>query len=418
MAEAEELRRKAFEDHAWEKIKQGREAAEETLYLDAKLYYVQALAALGKAGERPENREARNVAKMELREVIYQQGVAYLKGGDLDTAEKFAREATFQGHRKGPQLVEDVEAARQKPPPKPKPPEHRWRQEDFLKQEADIAKLLKEGREFWMSGELDRALQTFESVLARDAFNTGAIRWRAKVAQRRYELASLELESTRRDMVADIRKTWNPRDYEVAEGPPPDDTTTKKIDENERLRREIIDKMNLIVIPEIDFRQANIHDVVDFLQEASVDYDPAEDPKDRKGVNIILHLGTTAADMGAPAAAPASDDFFKSLDAAGPAGGSDVPLITFRARDISLHEAMKIVTEVANLKYRIDGKVVLIVPFDAPDGKIIHRMYDVLPTVSDRIMTIGGALGTGGGGGLDDFGGPLGGGGIEGETTD
>ena len=108
---AEELRRKAFEDHAWEKIKQGRQAFEDTLFLDAKLYYEQALAALKQAGERPENREARDIAKKELREAIYQQGVAYLKGGDLDFWKRIVRRSLSDQKVIDVTKVEDVTLA-------------------------------------------------------------------------------------------------------------------------------------------------------------------------------------------------------------------------------------------------------------------------------------------------------------------
>jgi general secretion pathway protein D len=266
-----------------------------------------------------------------------------------------------------------------------------------------------------VAGEYDKAQSVFESILAVDPHNTEAIRWRTKISQKRYEVASFELESTRRDMMAEVRKAWNPRDYDVS-GPLTDQGPDKprKQDPDEIARAEIIGKMEKIVIPEIDFRQANIHDVVDFLQEASVDFDPETAPSKRKGVNIILNLGVEA--PAAAPAAPAKQDFFGALDqgAAAPADSGEVPLITFRARDITLLEAMRIVTEVANLKYRIDGRVLMIVPFDAPEGKIIHRMYDVLPTVRERIGVVSGDIAKA----ADDFGGALAGGAIEGDATD
>jgi general secretion pathway protein D len=43
------------------------------------------------------------------------------------------------------------------------------------------------------------------------------------------------------------------------------------------------------------------------------------------------------------------------------------------------------VTEVSNLKYRIAGSVVLVVPIDDPDQEILHRTYNVLSDISARI---------------------------------
>ena len=56
---------------------------------------------------------------------------------------------------------------------------------------------------------------------------------------------------------------------------------------------------------------------------------------------------------------------------AGAEEGSDIPPITFSARYISLYDTLKIVTDLAGLKFRIDGRVVMIVPLNAADGDIV-----------------------------------------------
>jgi hypothetical protein len=111
---------------------------------------------------------------------------------------------------------------------------------------------------------------------------------------------------------------------------------------------DIVKKLETIVIPEIDFRQANIHDVVDFFQKASIHFDPGVDPKAQKGVNIILDIGHT--------------------------GEKPAPLITFSARSVSLAEALKITTRVSGLKHVIDGSIVLVVDKDYV-GALIARSY-------------------------------------------
>ena len=90
--------------------------------------------------------------------------------------------------------------------------------------------------------------------------------------------------------------------------------------------------MKEIKIPGMDFRQANIRDVVGFLSHASVEFDKTDAAAGEKGVNFLLNQGTEA------------------------------PLVTFSASAISLFEAIKIVTQVADLTYRIDGNAVIIEP--------------------------------------------------------
>ena len=117
--------------------------------------------------------------------------------------------------------------------------------------------------------------------------------------------------------MAETRKTWNPRDYALIT-----DTqktmdmggSKKKIEDK---RQKILDKMANIIIPEIDFRQANINDVVDELRKLSEEFDRPASADERKGVNIILNLGTgRGAGAGAAAGDPAA-----AVDGPGGSGG-------------------------------------------------------------------------------------------------
>lgn len=152
----------------------------------------------------------------------------------------------------------------------------------------------------------------------------------------------------------------------------------------EEARKRTLKKLDKIVIPEINFKQANIRDVVDFLTEATVEFDSSADPDEKKGANIILNLPSAAAPIEPPDifAEPEDEADLKSV-------GVETPLITFSARYISTLEALKIVTEVANLKYNINGENISVVPRDAPEGDIIVRAYDVLPSAKEDLPADG-----------------------------
>ena len=139
-------------------------------------------------------------------------------------------------------------------------------------------------------------------------------------------------------------------------------------------RAETLDKLEKIKIPEIDFRQANIKDVVEFLNSAGVEYGADDKPASAKAPKIELNLG----------------------ESSGPEKNSPVetPLITFQARYINAEEALRIVTSVAGLKYRVgdDGRI-MVEPKNAPEGTIINRMYDVLPTMNEKIAKAAAASG-------------------------
>jgi len=95
-------------------------------------------------------------------------------------------------------------------------------------------------------------------------------------------------------------------------------TISKKLTKEQQ---KILEKMKTIIIPEIDFRQANVNDVISFLQKASVEFEPKS--KRQRGVSFILNLGSP----------------------------SDVPLITFSARHISLFDTMNIICKICDLNW-------------------------------------------------------------------
>ncbi len=244
------------------------------------------------------------------------------------------------------------------------------------------------GKQQMADRDFEKARASFESVLALDPENNEAMRYLKELGDRNYIVNSVERNATAAKMSAQVRDTWNPK-YRVLKGveekpegqkPPPPSSS-------------ILKKMGEIVIPEIEFRQANINDVVGFLNKASVDGDKNEQDPAKKGVNIILNLNAGGA-VAPPAAAakPAGDDVFGAAPApAGGAGGQAIE-ITFTARYISLLSALKIITSVAGLKYRVDNNIVMIVPNDFDPSEMEIRMYSVEPTFVERIREASSAM--------------------------
>ena len=390
----EALRRQAEEQHGRECLAEAEKAFEKRDYENAAKLLTEAKKFLNiRAGTEVEFQRA----KAELGETYYKWALLLRRQGDLEEAVKKANSAVAERYPGAGRLVTSIaNEIKGRPPKVPSPPSARWKEPELKAKEESVSELLTRGRQYFMTGELDDAQTTYERVLKRDPYNTEAIRLMEKVGQAKYDKSTMELNATRRDMMADVRKTWNPRTYALMVPTETADKLQPKVtapDKSDRLK--ILDKMDKIKIPEIDFRQANINDVVAFLQAASVEYDESETEVERKGVNIILNLGA------APAAAPPAEQGVAFPEAAGgpaPTPG-EVPLISFSARYLSLLEALKAVCDISNLKSRIEGNIVMIVPINAPEGSIVHRMYDVLSTVNDRIISLASEVGKGGGGG-------------------
>jgi general secretion pathway protein D len=390
--DSELIIRKAHEEHAIATVKQAEREVRSGKFQEAVRLYEEAMRSIERAGEKAGNEIIRKKISDGLGESYYLWALLLIKERDFARAEQHARSAGLYWHPKAADLLAAIEKERVRPPKEVKIyPPARWNQDEYQKRQATIVDRLRFGKQYYLTGEYDKAELHFEAILKMDPENTEALRMMSKIAQKRSMAASAELGTTREAMVADVRRTWNPRDYGLL-----DDTsdmplvsvgpTRKKDDETQRL--SIQEKMEKIIVPEIDFRQANIYGVISFLQDASREFDKEEKDETKKGVNIVLNLA--AGETGKAAAPEAPVDPF-AAPAEGKTAGSDLPLVTFNARHISLFEALRIVTDVAKLQFRIEGSVVMVLPWNAPIGRIVTRMYDVLPTIGDKIGQTQGA---------------------------
>ena len=405
MSDSEILKRQAYEQHGRDSLKSGDEAMGNKDFLKAMTFYREAMTYLGR---RPDTKGPYNTARKGLAEASYRQALLLRAKGEYDGALDMARNANTFGHPAAAKLSEQLKQDKVKPPV----PEvklgavvPRRTQEDYQTSRADIQNRMRRGREYFQAREYQKAKDEFESVLKRDATNTEAIRMLEKIGRVTYDRSTEELEATRRNMIGDVRDTWNPRGYAVGEEFRPD--TKKEPDGRSKPIQRLVEKMETITIPEIDFRQANINDVVEFLNLASVEFDTVSKDDEVKGVNIILNLQAGGAK---PAAAAPSTDLFGDSGFGGgggaATGGADVPLITFQARYVSVLQTLKIVTSVAGLQHSIEGNVVMILPKDAPTREIIHQFYDVESSFGNKVTMAAEELGrggaTGGGGGFLD----------------
>ena len=419
--EAERLKRVAREYHATSALDSAKNALREKDYPRAIRMYEQALTHLPR---RPDMEPVRAEARKGLGAAYYLQALSQERMEDYENAKIAAQSAVKYGYVRAEETVARIQHKIDAPvEPPPPPAKHRWREDDYKTTQSQIKEFLKRGREAYLTGEYDRAILAFESVLARDPENKEATRLMHSAANKQYDRSSMELNATAARMMASVRDTWNPRQYGLHETPLESQTgSTRKVTGDEEARRAaILDKMSKIRIPEVDFRQANIRDVVKFLFEQSVEFDPAPNPADRKGVTIILKLeGDAGGAAAAPAAAPAGD-FFSAPAAAAP-GAANETLVTFSALDISLKDALDYSVDIAGLKYLIRGSAVMVMPRDAAIGAIEHRMYDVLPSAITRLRELSTAVTSGGGGarrgGAGDFTEITGTGGTSGEEVD
>ena len=162
----------------------------------------------------------------------------------------------------------------------------------------------------------------------------------------------------------------------------------------------ITKKLERIIIPKLEFKEATIREAVDYLKRKSVELDP-DDPK--TGVNIVLKLeGGTS--VGVPDAAAPAPSAIPGLDAT-PAPAAAAPAvalgnpadarITVSLSNIPMIEALKYVTGLANLKFKVEAYAVSVVPQSVSTDVVITKEWMVRPDLIPRGPTPEGGGGLG-----------------------
>ena len=102
-------------------------------------------------------------------------------------------------------------------------------------------------------------------------------------------------------------------------------------------------RMNAVIIPEIDLRQANIIDVIHFFDDAVSEYGRGAETND--ATRIRLEIDKTSVD-------------------------EDAPLITFAVRKMPLLFAMRLTAKLGGWQYKTAGNTVTLFKPNGPANKV------------------------------------------------
>ena len=142
----------------------------------------------------------------------------------------------------------------------------------------------------------------------------------------------------------------------------------------------VLAKLDRIIVPEFEFKNADICDVVSRLGDCSREFD--EEPEAaHRGVGFVLDLG------GGSSVIKEGEGLF---DEAAEPSASGVPPLTIKAKNWSLRALLDLVVEMADLKYRIEGGHVAIRRKDDMRGETFERWrFTILPDIGGRYDLIG-----------------------------
>jgi general secretion pathway protein D len=281
----------------------------------------------------------------------------------------------------------------------------------FINKVEEVKRLLAEADGYYQSGQYDKAMKSYDRVLALDPYNTAARRGQERIDNTKYQYGEEAYNETRARHLWKVEEAWQQpvRKY-GAVGPAADNKGRGEV----RGTAQMTNKMNSIIIPHIEFRDTTIREAIEFLREQAAENDPSG-----QGVNIVLRLvplgqvagpsapvlppptGAGTPVPGAPAQAPPA-----GAPAQGAPGGSPgvapVPVvsgpsgarITVTLDNIPLGEALRYVANQAGLKVKVEPYAIAVIPLTEQSNDLITKRYHVPPEFFGGPLDVGYYLGT------------------------
>jgi general secretion pathway protein D len=213
-------------------------------------------------------------------------------------------------------------------------------------QKVEIAqRALQKANSYLDLGDYDNAIKSFQDVLRTDPYNVAARRGMERVEQFKTGYYDSARDHQRARMLNMVTEGWEDKVPAAAAVIDPNIGATLK-----DASGMLIAKMKMIRFPTVSFAGATIEEAVEFLRMKSRDLDNDPDPTQR-GVNIILKPGD------APSTAAINLDL----------------------KDVPMEEALRYVTELAGMKYKVEPYAVLVVSQTDSNTEMFNRVYKVPP---------------------------------------
>ena len=242
---------------------------------------------------------------------------------------------------------------------------------DFAEDREEVTKLLYEADGFYQAGRFDLAIKRYEQVLNIDRYNIAARKGMEQVNLAKARYYGAAYNETRSRLLWLVDKSWERPVHRFQRGR----TTTADIQARGGVRgtEATMAKLNRIIIPRIDLRDTTVREAVEFLKQRSRELDTStDDPQGKRGVNIVLKLNPSQPDLTLPPAEGPT----------APLGGTADSRVTLSLTNVPLIEALRYLTELAGLKYKIEPYAVSIVPITENTTDLVTKKFGSRPDFS------------------------------------
>jgi general secretion pathway protein D len=242
----------------------------------------------------------------------------------------------------------------------------------FISKVEEVRKLLSDAEGYYNSGRYDLAFKKYEQILALDPYNVAARRGEERLNVTKTHYGEEAYNETRSRQLWQVQKSWEEpvRTYSDAVGPITD-AFTKDATGTAR----ITNKLNTIIIPKVEFRDASIREALEFLRQQAAENDPGVEG--RKGVDIVLRLnaiGTRTETVSTTSTTTAATTTISA-----PSINSADARITITLNQIPLGEALRYIASQAGLKVKIEPYAVSIIPLSEMTNDLLTKQYRVPP---------------------------------------
>jgi general secretion pathway protein D len=236
----------------------------------------------------------------------------------------------------------------------------------FLSKVEEVRKLLSNADGYYNSGRYDLAFKKYEQVLNLDPYNVAARRGEEKVNLTKTHYGEEAYNETRSRQLWQVQKGWEEpvRPYGQTVG-----AVTDAFTKDTTGTARITHKLNTIIIPRIEFRDASVREAIEFLRQQAEANDPATDG--RKGVDIVLRLTT----LGRPAETTTTSTTAISEPSISPTEAR----ITITLNEIPLAEALRYIATQAGLKVKVEPYAISIIPISEQSHDLLTKEYRVPP---------------------------------------
>ena len=264
----------------------------------------------------------------------------------------------------------------------------------FIAKVEKVKALLTEADGYYLSGRYDLAFKRYEQVLNLDPYNVAARRGQEKINNAKYHYGEEAYNETRSRQLWQVEKGWEEPVHQYGKTVGPLEGGFAR---DTAGTARLTSKLNTIIVPRIEFRDASIREAIDFLRQQAAANDP-----EGKGVDIVLRLAPLGqiapppvpVEPGAAPAATASPGAGAAPPATTPVQARPIVApavvavsaispgearITLTLNQIPLGEALRYIAQQAGLKVKVEPYAVSIIPISEQSNDLITKQYRVPP---------------------------------------